>query len=158
VNNSPSLEAIKNKAFKILTGAPLDSPHQVIYLCIYDHWLTESEYISTPMYFQDFQEKGREDDYINYENNFLSFFETLYSDNIFTLDWDTPAQPIINPQKLCKEVKHALRTENSLCFIIPNNNTVIISNHDMTWPVYLFPPYSKYVEIAARTSGLYCLY
>lgn len=113
-------------------------------LSYHDHWLSEEEASSRAMYFDDFKRRRQLPAYYAFETAVLDWCRGLFSPETFLLAESDHKHGYGLYQcdswtEFAERLKPELREEGeSMTLLLPTCGAVIMSNYDLTWPVWLY--------------------
>lgn len=136
------------------------SPAYNICMSIHEHWLSEEEALSRPMFYQQFLESGKEDDYLKYEKSCVDVFSHFFDlSPIFYFDENEhdignsvaeielfQLNLIESKQALNRLLTTCLREELIVFFVLPEINLVVETSYDLTWVLH-FPSEADFKHI-----------
>lgn len=126
--------------------------HKVFFFSFHSHWLTEDETLSTPMSYDDIVLNPLSfAEYQKFENNVIDLFKSLYQNNSFftiiTKDDETEEIYAFDSfNELIDTLKKGLYEKEKINIIIPELKVVILSNYDLTFPIYIFSKENSIID------------
>jgi len=135
--------------------------HREWAISFHDHWLNEEEAATRPLFYQALCEAGQIQIYQNFEQKVLAWMLGLQAQTPLFMDTQNRFGEAyfkqLSASELQAAIKEALQKENLMTFVLPAFRAVIAAGYDLTWSVFLFEPYHRELEIAARKQGLFVL-
>lgn len=119
----------------------ISQEHQVLFFSFHDHWLTYEETVSTLMSYNNMVEDSVAlKEYEKFEQKIASLFNELYKNyNLYTIKIEDDNEQIYGFDSFSEIeniIRNGLQEKEQLNIIISELKTVILSNYDLTWPVY----------------------
>lgn len=144
----------------------LKKKYDIKCVSVFDHWLTEEEYINTVTnYSEKFTDKNVAKQYTNYEKLFLNFYSYLYNNTALYgrlycnrsrgcfITFDTE-------QEYLSYVLLSIREQLFLEIVLPEYKVVIDGNYDLTHILLTKKDYPEGLEVISKIikdQGLFIL-
>ncbi len=128
-------------------------------ISFYDHSLSHEECLNTFMFFGGINNPEQLEQYLEFENKMIAFYEHLLSKNRVFLAFEGKnkigMKRIRDKAKLQKIVRQGLRRERrDFQFLIPKFRTLIMPGFDLTWQVFLYEPDDLTILKMAQEQGI----
>jgi len=144
--------------------------HRCQQISFFSRCLSTEEYIEEDMTYVEMLESKKDlSDYFAFEKKLIDFFiDISKKSKIVLLDIRSrPGKPILtskqtvkwkqfdSPGLINKTITKGLREEYQYDFFLPEHHTIIVSNYDLTWPIFMLKPYSDFAVREASRHQLY---